>query len=196
MNSLLSRSLFLFTLLTVLFPSLAHAHVGVGHANGLLHGFTHPVGGLDHICAMVAVGIWSVQRGGRAVWLMPLSFVGIMAIGGFLGMSGASVPFAEEGIVVSVLALGILIASAVRLPLVFSVFIVGLFAIFHGYAHGAEMPQTVSGFTYGAGFMLSTALLHAIGILIAQFVSRIGQMRLVRFAGGVIALCGVYLSFA
>ncbi len=196
MNSFLRRSPLLLTLLAVLFPSLAHAHVGVGHTSGLLHGFSHPVSGLDHICAMVAVGLWAAQRGGRAVWLVPLTFVSVMAVGGFLGMAGVTVPFVEEGIVVSVLVLGVLIAAAARLPLVASVIIVGLFAIFHGHAHGAEMPQTASGFAYGAGFMLATALLHAVGIFIALFISRMGQVRFVRFAGGAIALCGVYLCLA
>jgi urease accessory protein len=196
MNSFLRRSPLLLTLIAVLFPSLVHAHVGIGHTSGLLHGFTHPVSGLDHICAMVAVGLWAAQRGGCVVWLVPLTFVGVMAVGGFLGIAGVSAPFVEEGMVVSVLVLGVLIAAAARLPLVSSVIIVGLFAIFHGHAHGAEMPQTVSGFAYGAGFMLATALLHAVGIFIAVAIRRMGQLHLARFAGGAIALCGVCLCFA
>ena len=151
--------------------------------------------GLDHICAMVAVGLWAAQRGGRAVWLVPLTFVGAMAVGGLLGMTSVYVPFVEEGIVVSVLVLGVFIAVAARLPLVTSAVIIGLFAIFHGHTHGAEMPETASGFAYGAGFMLATALLHAVGIATALCISRIGQLRLVRFAGAAIALCGVYLCF-
>ena len=157
---------------------------------------THPVSGLDHICAMIAVGLWAAQRGGRGVWLIPLTFVSVMALGGFLGMAGVSVPFVEEGIVVSVLVLGVLIAAAVRLPLVTSVIVVGLFAIFHGHAHGAEMPQSASGLAYGLGFVMATALLHACGIGLAWLVTQLGQVRLVRFAGFAIALCGAYLRLA
>jgi urease accessory protein len=130
------------------------------------------------------------------VWFVPLTFLSAMAVGGLLGMTGVSVPFVEQGILVSVLVLGVFIAAAARLPLVTSVVIIGLFAILHGHAHGAEMPQTALDFAFGAGFMLATALLHAVGIGIALIISRIGQLRLVRFAGGAIALCGVYLCFA
>lgn len=191
-----SLSPLLLALFAALFPSFAHAHVGVGHTSGLMHGFAHAVSGLDHICAMLAVGLWAAQRGGRSVWLVPLTFVSVMAVGGFLGMAGVSIPFVEEGIVLSVLVLGVLVAASAQLPLAASVVIVGLFAIFHGHAHGAEMPVTASGFAYGAGFLMATASLHATGIFIASLVSRMGQVRLVRFAGGAIALCGVCLCFA
>ena len=130
----------LFLAAVFLVPSLAHAHVGVGETSGFAHGFGHPLSGLDHICAMVAVGLWAAQMGGRAIWAVPLTFVTVMAFGGLLGMMHVDVPFIETGIVVSVLTLGVFIAAAVRLPLIASIIVVGLFAICHGHAHGAEMP--------------------------------------------------------
>ncbi|MEO6054363.1 MAG: HupE/UreJ family protein, partial [Chthoniobacterales bacterium] len=141
--------------LCLLVPSLVHAHVGVGATNGFEHGFTHPLTGLDHICAMLAVGLWAAQMGGRAIWAVPLTFVSVMAVGGMLGMSGIALPFTEQGIILSVLTLGVLIAASARLPLVASMIIVGLFAIFHGHAHGAEMPETASGVLYAGGFILA-----------------------------------------
>ncbi len=182
--------------LALFVPTVAHAHVGVGPTSGLLHGFAHPISGLDHICAMLAVGLWAAQRGGRALWLVPLTFVSVMAVGGCLGMAGIAVPFVEEGIVASVLVLGVLIAAAVQMPLAASVGMVGLLAIFHGHAHGVEMPPTASGLTYGLGFVLATALLHATGMAIGLLVNRLGSVHLVRWAGGAVALCGVYLGFA
>jgi urease accessory protein len=177
----------------LLAPSLAHAHVGVGETSGFSHGFGHPVSGLDHICAMVAVGLWATQMGGRSIWAVPLTFVAVIAFGGFLGAMGVSLPFVEKGIVISVLMLGVFIAAAVRLPLVASVIIVGLFAICHGHAHGAEMPETASGITYGIGFILATALLHACGIGLGIGIQRLAKPMVIRSAGIAIALCGAYL---
>ncbi len=151
--------------LVFLLPSLAQAHPGIpGHTHGFDNGLFHPLTGLDHICAMIAVGLWAAQRGGRALWLVPLTFVSVMAFGGALGMSGIALPFVETGIVASVLILGVLIAAAVRLPLMASAAMVGLFALFHGFAHGAEMPDTASGLVYGIGFIAATAILHLCGI--------------------------------
>lgn len=183
-------------LLIALFPALAHAHVGVGQANGLLPGLAHPITGLDHICAMVAVGLWAAQRGGRALWLVPLTFVSVMAVGGLLGMAAISLPFVEQGVLASVLVLGVLIAAAVRLPLVMSVVIVALFALFHGHTHGTEMPVTASGFVYGLGFMLATVALHLGGIGIGLAARRAGTGLVVRYAGGAIAACGLYLCIS
>ena len=166
----------------LLFPSMAYAHTGVGETSGFYNGVIHPVTGLDHICAMVAVGLWAAQRGGKAIWLVPLTFVSVMAIGGWLGMIGRSIPFVEQGIVASVLILGVLIATAVRLPLVVSVLIVGLFALFHGHAHGAEMPDSASGLLYGLGFIFSTVLLHLCGIALGLSAQRFGTPQLVRYA--------------
>ncbi|HTR82328.1 MAG TPA: HupE/UreJ family protein [Bacteroidota bacterium] len=176
-------------------PSLVFIHVGVGQTTGFLHGFIHPLTGLDHICAMLAVGFWAAQRGGRALWVVPLTFVTVMVVGGLLGAAAISIPYVERGVVISVLMLGILVAASVRLPLVASSIIVGLFALLHGHVHGAEMPETVSGFAYGAGFVTATALLHVLGIAIATTVSKLGYSRVVRYAGVAIVLCGVYLWF-
>ena len=177
----------------LLLPSLAHAHVGVGETGGFLHGMGHPLSGLDHICAMVAVGLWASQMGGRAIWAVPLTFVGVMALAGALAMFGFRVPLVETGIVVSVLTLGVLIAAAVRLPLSSSMIIVGLFAIFHGYAHGAEMPETASGLAYAAGFVAATAFLHACGIGLGIAIQKLASPAVVRFAGIAIVFCGGYL---
>jgi urease accessory protein len=180
-----------------LVPSLAQAHPGApGHTHGFSNGLFHPLTGLDHICAMVAVGLWAAQRGGRALWLVPLTFVSIMVVGGILGMGGVGIPYVEQGIAASVLVLGIFIASAVRLPLAASAAIVGLFALFHGYAHGAEMPATAAGLAYGTGFVVATASLHLCGISLGLIAQRFASTKLIRYAGGTIAGCGVYLCFA
>jgi urease accessory protein len=174
-------------------PSLTYAHVGVGQTSGFAHGFVHPLTGLDHMAAMVAVGLWAAQRGGRALWVVPLTFVGVMSVSGLLGALGVSVPLVEPGIVASVFVLGVLVAAAVRLPLVASSLIVGLFAVFHGHAHGAEMPETVSGLAYGIGFVLATGLLHGCGIGLGLLAGRLGSPRFVRYAGGATAALGVCL---
>ena len=177
-------------------PSLAHAHVGAGHVSGWAHGLAHPIGGLDHVCAMLAVGLWAAQMGRRAVWLVPLTFVSVMALGGVLGMTAVPLAYTEQGIVVSLLVLGVLIAAAVRLPLAVSAAVVGVFALCHGYAHGAEMPHDASGLAYAAGFMLSTALLHASGIGMVLFAKGIGRAQWLRLAGVAITLCGGGLLLA
>ena len=198
MKNLFARTSWIYRslplLLVFLLPSLAQAHPGVaGHTHGLANGLVHPITGLDHICAMIAVGLWAAQRGGRALWLVPLTFVSVMCIGGILGMSGIAIPFAERGIAVSVLVLGVLIVAAVRLPLAVSALLVGLFAICHGYAHGAEMPAAASGLVYGLGFVISTATLHLSGIGLGLLGRRIQNAQLIRYAGGAIAACGLYL---
>jgi urease accessory protein len=193
--SFLQRALPLLLIFSL--PSLAQAHPGPpGHTHGFANGLLHPITGLDHICAMVAVGLWAAQRGGRALWLVPATFVSVMIVGGILGMGHAGVPYVEQGIAASVLILGILIAAAARLPLAASAAIVGLFALFHGYAHGAEMPETASGLAYGVGFVIATASLHLCGIGLGLFAKRYASANLIRYAGGAIAACGVYLCFA
>jgi urease accessory protein len=179
--------------LAMVIPSLAHAHVGIGETNGFLHGFGHPLTGLDHLCAMIAVGLWAVQTEGRAIWAVPLTFVSVMLLGGVFGMAGIHLVFVETGIAVSVLMLGVLIASAVRLPLPVSILIVGLFALCHGHAHGAEMPATASALRYAGGFALATASLHVAGIGLGAGIEKIASAKFVRFAGGAIALSGLVL---
>jgi len=194
-TSQFQRSLFLLALVFV--PSLAQAHPGhfnqsPGWANGLLH----PVSGFDHVWAMIAVGLWAVQCGGRAIWLVPLTFVSTMALGGLLGMHGVAGPMTEQGIAASMLVLGLLIATAARLPMIASALIVGIFAIFHGYAHGTEMPATASGCSYILGFMAATAVLHLCGISAGFMMQRLNSNGLVRCAGLIIATFGLYLFFS
>ena len=149
-----------------------------------MHGFMHPLSGLDHQLAMILVGIFAYQLGGRALWLVPLTFVSVMAVGGFLGIAGMPVPFIEIGIALSVIVLGAIVAFGVKAPLAVAMGIVGLFAIFHGHAHGSEMPLDASGLEYGLGFMLATALLHAVGIgigfMIGMTSKEVRQQRLSR----------------
>ena len=167
-------------------PAVAHAHTGAGATHGFLHGMAHPMQGLDHLCAMFAVGVWAAQMGGRALWRVPTAFVCVMALGGVLGMSGAPLPHMEGGIVVSLLVLGVFIAAAVRLPQALSAAIVGVFAVFHGYAHGAEMPPDASGL----------ALLHASGIVVARLAQHYGRAQWLRVFGAIIALCGAGMALA
>jgi len=168
----------------------AHAHVIPGDVRGFGSGFMHPLLGLDHILAMTAVGMWAAQLGGRARWLVPASFASVMAVGGALAMGGLHVPFTEEGILLSILVLGILIAVAVRFPLAVSMAIVGLLAFIHGHSHGTEMPANAVGYAYGGGFVLATAGLHACGIGLAYLAQPI-KLPVVRWAGAAIAVVGV-----
>lgn len=180
----------------LLLPTLAQAHTGAGGTGGFAHGFGHPLGGLDHLLAMLAVGLWASQSGGRALWAVPLTFVGVMAAGGAFGMAGISLPLGETGIVLSVLLLGVFIAAAVRMPVGASMVIVGLFALCHGQAHGAEMPETASGLAYAVGFILATALLHGAGIGLGVGIQKAATPKFVRFAGAAIAVAGAYLWLA
>ncbi|HEY8900985.1 MAG TPA: HupE/UreJ family protein [Chthoniobacterales bacterium] len=177
-------------------PTVAHAHPGHGLAQGFAPGFSHPLIGLDHQLAMVAIGLWAAQAGGRAMWAVPATFVGVMALGGALGMMQVPVPFIEPGIAASVLILGLLIAFAVRMPLAAAVPLVGLFAIFHGHAHGAEMPENASGAAYAVGFMLATAALHGVGIGLGMAIQRFTAAPVIRFAGAAIAVAGVYVALS
>ncbi|MGA9046387.1 HupE/UreJ family protein [Sulfuricurvum sp.] len=166
------------------------AHTGTGSVSGFGAGFSHPVGGADHILAMIAVGLWAAQMGGRALWAVPLSFVLMMVAGAAMGIQ---VPFIEEGILASVLVLGGLIGFGVKMPVMFSSAIVGLFAIFHGTAHGAEMPLNAGGVEYAAGFVLATALLHIGGIAIGLAMHKLSESKASRAAGGAIAASGLAL---
>lgn len=179
-------------LVTLAGPAVAYAHTGAAGGTGFHHGLVHPLGGLDHLLAMLAVGIWAAQLGGRAVWAVPTTFVLTMALGGALALGGGSLPLVEQGIAASVLILGLAIAGAWRLPLAISTSLVASFAVFHGLAHGAEMPAAGSGLAYGAGFVLSTAALHLSGFGVATVLQH-AREGLVRVAGTLVALGGVYL---
>lgn len=197
-NSFSSLKRFILPVAIFALPTLAQAHPGpIGHTHGLINGFAHPLTGMDHLLAMIAVGLWAAQRGGRALWSVPLTFVSLMTLGAIIGMTGIGrVPFVEQGIAASVLVLGIFIATAARLPLAASISIVGLFALFHGFAHGAEMPVIASGLTYGIGFIVATSALHLCGIGLGMTAQKLRSQKLVCFAGCAIALCGVVLFFA
>ncbi len=184
----------LLALAAVAAPAVAYAHTGVGDTSGFVHGFSHPISGLDHILAMVMVGVFAFQLGGRATWLVPTTFVLVMAVGGGLGIAGINVPFVELGIALSVVVLGAIIALNVKAPTAVAMGLVGLFAIFHGHAHGAEMPENAAGAAYAAGFMIATAVLHAVGLGLGFMIGRAGERHgtfAVRTAGGVAAVAGV-----
>ncbi len=178
--------------LIVLAPSFAFAHTGIGDTTGFVHGLGHPVGGLDHVLPMLAVGLFAAHLGGRAIWLVPLSFVIVMALGGGLGVAGVKVPLVEIGIGLSGVVLGLAIAFRLNLPTFAAMALVAVFAVFHGHAHGAEMSDTASGLTYGAGFVCATALLHAVGVGLGLAIGFAGASpRIVQVGGGVMALAGV-----
>jgi urease accessory protein len=182
--------------LVVLTPAVAFAHTGVGDASGFVHGFGHPISGLDHILAMLMVGVFAWQLGGRAVWLVPVTFVGVMAASGTLGIAGIEVPFVETGIAFSVVVLGAIVAFDVKAPAITAMGVVGLFAIFHGHAHGAEIPEDAAGVAYAAGFMIATALLHLCGISAGFLMGKAGEhygSAVVRLAGGLATVAGVAL---
>jgi len=182
----------LTTAALTLIPTAAFAHPGIGDAHGFVAGFAHPLGGLDHILAMVTVGIFAWQLGGRALWLVPATFILVMAAGGALGMAGVPVPFVELGIAASVIVLGAVVAFARKAPVAIAVGLVGVFAIFHGHAHGTAMPLDASGGAYAAGFLLATALLHAAGIALGFAIGRIAHGRAAYQVGGsLVALAGV-----
>lgn len=185
---------FALAALTALAPSMAFAHTGVGDTVGIAHGFTHPITGIDHVLAMVMVGVFAWQLGGRALWLVPTTFVLVMAIGGALGVAGFGVPFVEAGIALSVIVLGAIVAFGIKAPAAVAMAVVGLFAVFHGHAHGSEMPETAAGLAYGLGFMLATALLHVAGIGIGFLIGWVGDKQgpiVVRTAGAAASLAGV-----
>ena len=167
MKAKISLSLFgLFAYMAIL--PVAEAHTLGTQGAGLTAGLAHPFIGLDHLLAMIAVGIWAGQLGGRSVWLVPLTFVSVMSAAAALGTLGFSLLMVEPAIACSVLVLGLLIAGSVRLPTMAGVGLVGLFAVFHGYAHGLELPQAASPILYGIGFVLATSLLHGFGIGFAR----------------------------
>ncbi|HMF01261.1 MAG TPA: HupE/UreJ family protein [Terriglobia bacterium] len=176
-----------------LVPVAASAHVGAGDTHGFVHGFSHPLSGIDHILAMVAVGLFAAHLGGRALWLVPLTFVSVMALAGIAGMAGVQLPFVEIGIGMSVIVFGLVVALQLSVPTLVAMGLVGFFAIFHGHAHGMEMPQGVSGLFYGAGFICATKLLHALGVGLGLTIGKTGQVysrRIVQIGGGVIAIAG------
>jgi urease accessory protein len=172
----------------------AYAHVGVGTTSSLMAGFGHPLSGLDHMTVMIAVGLWAALKGGKAIWVWPLAFVTVMFVGGALGIADVGIPFVEPGILASVVALGLLVALAIDLPVSTGVAIIGVFALFHGHAHGAEVPENAGGIEYMLGFMLATAGLHAVGIA-AGLGLGLRFRGMARAAGAFCAAIGIGLVF-
>ena len=175
------RRLLTLAALAAPFPALAHG--GADHVHGVMAGLAHPLGGLDHVAAMLAVGLWAGLMGGRAMLALPAAFLGAMALGGALGMGGLGLPMIEAGILASVIVLGALVAGAARVSLATALPLVAAFGLLHGNAHGLELAQGQGGLGYALGFLLATAALHGAGLL--------GALRLaapsVRIAGGAIA---------
>ena len=183
----------------VLIPTAAFAHPGLPHSHDLVHGFVHPLGGLDHVLAMVAVGLLAAQLGGRALWFVPAAFVVMMAAAGAFGMAGGSLPYVETGIALSVVVLGAVVALRVGMPVQIAMVLVGAFAIFHGYAHGVEMPagEGTSAALYATGFIAATILLHVVGIAAGLLIARAPQsLRIAQVAGGAMTLAGAALLIA
>ena len=174
------------------FASPAFAHILAGEARGFLTGFLHPISGLDHVLAMVAVGLWGAQLGAPAIWLLPITFPMVMAFGGFLGLLGVPLPGVEIGIAASAVLLGAAVMTERRPPLYAAAALVAFFAVFHGHSHGAELPPGQNALLYSLGFVVATGCLHAIGIAIGA-VHRwpTGKIAL-RVAGGGVGLAGLF----
>jgi len=180
-------------LLILLVPVAASAHTGIGGGWGFVDGLTHPFRGLDHLLAMVAVGFWAAHLGGRARWQVPAAFVAVMAVSGSLAITGITIPFIEAGIAVSVLVLGLVIALRRRFVTPLAMGLVGLFAAFHGFAHGAEIPHTDTPVLYAVGFVLATAVLHATGLGLGLMARSPWAFRL---GGSAVAAAGVAFLIA
>lgn len=195
-----TRALPLALAAVTLLPLPALAHVGVDHGHSLAQGLAHPVGGLDHLLAMVAVGLLAARFGGRSLWALPALFLGGMAAGGLLGIAGVGLPAVEPGILASIILLGTLLCLAPQALAPAALLLAGASGLFHGYAHGAEMPTAGSALSYGIGFLLSTAALHGLGVLavlgLERTVARPAAAATVRFAGLAIGVVGVGLAVA
>ncbi len=190
------RVLLATLVLASVWPLLAWGHVESGQAGGFLSGLSHPVSGLDHVIAMVAVGLWGAQLGMPALWVLPVAFPMMMAFGGMLGLVGIPLPGVEAGIAVSAVVLGALVLGQVRLPLVAAVGVVALFAVFHGHAHGTELTPGQNAMLYSLGFVIATGLLHATGIA-TGLINRwdLGRQAL-RGAGALVMVGGLYFLWS
>lgn len=179
----------------LLWAQVAFAHPQQGEAKGFVTGFQHPISGLDHVLAMVAVGLWGAQLGSPSIWLLPVAFPMVMAFGGMLGLMGVPLPGVEYGIAASAILLGAAVLFEVRPPLAVAAVLVGIFAIFHGHAHGTELPPGQSGLLYSMGFVIATGCLHAVGITMGAVHRWVWGQRLLRFAGGIVAVCGMFFMW-
>lgn len=185
----------LLPFLILLMPATASAHSETGTVGGFTSGFLHPLTGLDHIVAMVAVGLWGAYLGAPAMWLLPVVFPVVMALGGALGVLAVPLPGVEKCIALSGIILGLAVAFAARPPLWIAAVIVGFFAIFHGHAHGTELPESANAMTYAVGFVLATGLLHLSGIALGLLVRWPWGRVLVRVSGAAIAIIGTGFFF-
>lgn len=181
--------------LALLCAQSAVAHVQKGEAAGLLTGFMHPISGFDHVLAMVAVGLWGAQLGAPAIWVLPVAFPLVMASGGMLGFIGVPLPGVEYGIAASAILLGAAVLVELRPPLVVAAVLVGVFAIFHGYAHGTELPAGQNALLFSMGFVVATGCLHAVGIAIGTVHRWTWGRRLVRAAGAGVCAGGLYFMW-
>lgn len=178
--------------LTLLASPPADAHVGTGLAGGFPMGFAHPFTGFDHLLAMVSVGLWGAVLGRPLIYTLPIVFPAVMVVGAILGMLAVPLPSVELGIALSVLILGICIALSIRAPIWVAALIVGVFAVFHGYAHGTELPSAADPIGYSVGFVLSTGLLHVLGIGIGVLNARPIGAAMMRAIGGLIGTAGAW----
>lgn len=182
---------FFLGLLGMLFASPALGHEAGGEAAGFLSGLRHPVSGWDHILAMVAVGLWGAQLGPPSVWALPVTFPMVMALGGFLGLLGVPLPAVELGIAISAIVLGLMVLFEAEPPLWVAGVVVAFFAVFHGYAHGTELPPGANGLLYSVGFVIATGCLHAVGITIGLIHRWPMGRAVLRTVGGGVSLAGV-----
>lgn len=189
------RSALALIALAVGWVPAAFAHVGHAEAAGLLAGLAHPVSGLDHVLAMVAVGLWGAQLGMPALWLLPVAFPLIMAMGGMLGFLGVPLPGVEVGIAASAIVLGAAVAFELRAPLAVAALVVACFAVFHGYAHGSELPPGHDALLYSIGFVVATGCLHALGIAIGTVHGRPWGRRMLRAAGMAVSAGGAFFMW-
>ncbi len=187
-----SATLPLLTMAAMLFAAPVAAHTGTGLAGGFQSGFLHPLSGFDHLLAMVSVGLWGAFLGRPLIVVLPVIFPTVMTIGGVMGIAGVPMPPVEIGIALSVLVLGAMIAGAVRAPVWLASLIVAIFAIFHGYAHGKELPSAADPVGYSAGFVLATGMLHVVGISLGLINDRPGGAIVTRSMGGLVMLAGVW----
>jgi urease accessory protein len=172
----------------------AHAHPAIGSADSLIARYAHPLSGFDHIAVMVAVGFCAALKGGRALWIWPAAFVSVVLVGALLGMAKVPLPLVEPAILVSVVAMGLVVASAANLPFWIGAALISACALFHGHAHGAEMPETVGRLGYIAGFVITTAALHLAGIGITLYSSRRRLVPLIQATGAACAMIGVAMG--
>ena len=192
MRHMLFFVFFLVSAAYLLWATSAYAHVDRGEAAGFFTGLQHPWSGLDHILAMIAVGLWGAQLGNPALWVLPVTFPMVMSFGAMMGLLGIPVPGVEIGIAVSAILLGTMVLAEVRPKLVIAAVLVGIFAIFHGHAHGTELPPGQSGLLYSMGFVIATGVLHGIGIAIGLIHHWPFGRVVLRCTGGFIAVMGVY----